>query len=305
MTVSPGDSMLKRTVKEGEPSGYFRFRGSLWLVASILVFSLVGCATTPPRAPGVAAAWLGGKPRVVVRIDAAQVTAWGQVTKNREELKAVGNRTQIVWLGFELEHLDDLRNAADTMRVVLEGDFPKAAAGLMLDFNGSWKKESDKAVWTNPRLALSISLPEDGLVTVRRHDPALAAPSEGVLRDLDPAALVRTAVWVSFWDPGQALFGTTGAKLLPVERMDVILNAGDGGLEGPVVLRFSDERAARAAAVLLKLFSSQIRARLGQDLDWTVEGSQIVGATLRIKQEDLKVLAEKLVADPVPPEDNP
>jgi len=262
---------------------------------------VAGCATIPPRVPGSAAAWLGGLPRVVVRIDASQVTAWGQVTKSHQELRTVGDRTRTVWLAFDLENLDDLRNAADSVRIVLEGDFPKGAAGLMLDFDGSWKKGAEKGVWTNPRLALSVSLPEDGLVAVRRHDPNPALPTEGVLRDLDPLALGRSALWVSFWNPGQALFGAPGAKLLPVERMDVILASREGLLEGPVVLRFSDERAARAAAVLLKLFSSQIRARLGQDLEWTVEGSQIVGTTLRLQQSDLRTLAEKLVADPVPP----
>lgn len=265
----------------------------------LLAVWLSGCATTPPRLPGTAAAWLSGTPRVVVRLDAAQVTAWGEVTNSREALRAVGGRTKTVWLGFNLEHLDDLRTAADTVRVVLEGDFPKGIAGFMLDINSSWKKASP-GVWTNPKLALSVNVPEDGLVTVRRNDASVAVPTEGVLRDLDPLALEAAAVWVSFWNPGQALFGPTGAKLLPVDRLDVVLTAKAGFLEGPVVLRFSDERSARAAAVLLKLFSSQIRARVGQDLEWTVEGSQLVGDTLRLKQSDLKALAEKLLADPVP-----
>ena len=242
---------------------------------------------------------------MVVRLDAAQVTAWGQVTKSREALKAVGERTRTVWLAFDLEHLDDLRTAANTVRIVLEGDFPKGAAGFMLDFNGSWKKGAEKGVWTNPKLDLSVSLPEDGLVAVRRHDASVAVPVAGVLRDLDPTELQGAAAWVSFWNPGQALFGPTGAKLLPVERLDLVLAAREGFLEGPVILRFPDERAAWAATVLLKLFSSQIRTRLGQDLEWTADGSRIVGETLRLKQSDLRSLAEKLVADPVPPETTP
>lgn len=263
---------------------------------------LAGCATTPPvvHEPGYAAAWLGGTPRVIVRLNAAQVTAWGQVTKSRDALKAVGDRTKVVWLAFDLENLDDLKTAADSLRVVLEGDFPRGAAGLMLDFNGAWKKGPAAGVWTNPKLALSVSLPEDGLVAVRRHDTTPAVPAGGVLRELDAAELEGSAAWISFWGPGQALFGTAGAKLLPVERLDVVLTARDGRLEGPVVLRFPEERAARAAAVLLKLFAAQVRARLGQDLEWTVDGSTIVGQTLSLKQTDLRALAEKLVADPVP-----
>jgi len=265
---------------------------------------LASCATSPAVVPppGYAAAWLGGTPRVLVRLDAAQVTAWGEVTRSREALKAVGDRTRVVWLGFELDHLDDLKTAADSVRVVLEGDFPKGFAGFMLDFNGSWKKGAVKGVWTNPKLDLSVSLPEDGLVAVRRHDTNPAQPSDGVLRDLDGATLQGSAVWISFWNPGQALFGTPGAKLLPVDRLDVILSAHDGMLEGPLVLHFSDERAARAAVVLLKLFGPQIRARLGQDLEWTADGSQIVGSSLQVKQSDLRSLAEKLVADPIPDE---
>ena len=272
---------------------------ALWL--ALVLALLAGCATSPPvvHAPGYAAAWLGGSPRVLVRLDANQVTAWGQVTKSREALKAVGERTRVVWMGFELDHLDDLKTAADSVRVVLEGDFPKGFAGFMLDFNGAWKKAQVKGVWTNPKLALSVSLPEDGLVTVRRNDATLAQPSDGVLRDLDAAQVEAAAVWVSFWNPGQALFGAPGAKLLPVDRLDVVLSAHGDVLEGPLILRFSDERAARAALVLLKLFGPQIRGRLGQDLEWTGTGSQIVGANLQIKQSDLKALAEKLVADPV------
>jgi len=273
----------------------------------VLALFLAGCATSPSvvHAPGYAAAWLGGTPRVLVRLDAAQVTAWGQVTKSREALKAVGDRTRVVWMGFELDHLDDLKTAADTVRVVLEGDFPKGAAGLMLDFNSSWKKGAAKGVWTNQKLDLSVSLPEDGLVAVRRHDPTPAQPSDGVLRDLDGATVQGSAVWVSFWNPGQALFGAPGARLLPVDRLDVILSSHGGVLEGPVVLRFSDERAARAAVVLLKLFGPQIRARLGQDLEWTADGSEVVGADLQVKQSDLRALAEKLVADPVPTQEAP
>lgn len=274
-------------------------RGSGPLVFAGLLL-LAGCATAPPvpREPGAAAAWLGGTPRVVVRLDAADVKAWAQVTGTRESLKAVGERTKTVWLGFELDHLDDLKTAADSVRIVLEGDFPRAAAGLMLDWNGAWKKGPEKGVWTSSGLGLSVSLPADGLVTVRRHDSSQAGAEVGVLRDLDPTQVEAASVWISFWNPGQALFGAPGAKLLPVERLDVVLNATGNVLEGPVILRFADERSARAALVLLKLASTQLRARLGQDLSWTTEGTRIVGATLRLKQEDLRSLAEKLVADP-------
>jgi hypothetical protein len=211
-----------------------------------------------------------------------------------------------VWLGFDLNNLDDLRTAADTVRIVLEGDFPKGAAGLMLDWNGQWQKGAVKGVWTQPKLDLSVSLPEDNLVVVRRHDATPAQPTVGVLRDLDPRAVENADVWISFWNPGEALFGATGGKLLPVSRLDVVLSAQPGGtLEGPILLRFADERSARAAAVLLKLFGPQVRARLGQDLSWTPEGSRLTGETLKIRQSDLKALAETLVADPVPPEAQP
>ncbi len=261
---------------------------------------LAGCATAPPvvRMPGAAAAWLGGQPRVVVRVDAGQVDAWGQVTKPREALKTVGERTGVVWLGFEMDNLDDLATAAETVRIVLEGDFPKGAASLMLDWNGSWKKSSPPGVWTNEALGLSVSLPEDGLVAVRRGDSAAASEAPGILRDLDPRLVEAASVWISFWDPAEALFGPAGGRLLPVFRLDVVLNAVDGFLEGPLVLHFHDERAARGASVMLKLLAPQIRSRIGQDLDWTVEDTRLIGRTLRIKQDDLKALAEKLVADP-------
>jgi len=270
------------------------------LLPLVLITLLAGCATTPsvPREPGAAAAWLGGQPQVVVRLDAAQVKAWGQVTQPREALKAVGERTKVVWLGFELDSLDDLGRAADTVHIVLEGEFPRGAASLMLDWNSAWKKTTPPGVWTNAKLGLSVSLPEEGLVAVRRHDTAPPQRAGGVLRDLDPRLLEASAVWISFWNPGQALFGPVGAKLLPVDRLDVVLTAQEGVLEGPLVLTFPDERGARAASVVLKLLAGQIRSRLGQDLDWTVEGTRLVGRTLRVKQEDLKALAETLVADP-------
>lgn len=278
-----------------------------WLAVAGLLAALAGCATGPTvkPVPGYAAAWLGQAPRVLVRIDAAKVTAWGAVTHSRDSLRAVGDRTRAVWLGFDLDKLGDLHTAADTVHIVLEGDFPKGIAGFMLDINGAWKRAASPGVWTNPKLDLSVSLPQDGLVVAQRHNTQVPVPTAGVLRDLDPATIERSAVWVSFWNPGQALFGEPGARLLPFERVDVVLTAQGDELEGPVILRFSDDRAARAALVLLKLFSPQIRSRLGQDLDWTAEGSQIVGQTLRLKQNDLKTLAEKLVADPVPPEATP
>jgi hypothetical protein len=242
----------------------------------------------------------------VARLNAPAVTAWGEVTRSRDALKAVGDRTRVVWLGFDLNNLDDLRTAADTVHVVLEGDFPKGAAALMLDWNGEWKKGAVPGIWTQPKLDLSVSLPEDNLVVVRRHDPATPQPAAGVLRDLDPRAVENADVWISFWNPGEALFGSTGGKLLRVDRLDVILSAqANGFLEGPVLLRFADDRSAKAAGVLLKLFGPQVRARLGQDLTWTAEGSRLTGETLKIRQSDLKALAEKLVADPVPPEAAP
>jgi len=268
---------------------------------------LIGCATAPPvyREPGAAAAWLGGTPRVVVRLNAAAVQAWGEVTRTKEALKTVGERTKTVWMGFELDHLDDLPHAADTVRIVLEGDFPKTAASLMLDWNGAWKKGAEKGLWTNAKMELSVTLPEDGLVAVRRHDPSLAQPASGVLRDLDPSTVEKADLWLSFWSPGQALFGAPGAKLLPVERLDVMLFARDGVLEGPVILRFPDDRAAKAATVLLKLFAPQIQSRFGQELQWSVQGSRVVGETLSIQQKDLRALAERLVADTAPQEATP
>lgn len=262
--------------------------------------SLAGCATAPPvlREPGSAAAWLGGEPRVVVRLDASQVAAWGQVTRPREALKAVGERTEVVWLGFEMDNLDDLATAAETVRIVLEGDFPKGGVSLMLDWNGAWKKSSPPGVWTNAALGLSVSLPEEGLIAVRRGEPSAASPVSGILRDLDPRLVEAASVWISFWDPAEALFGPAGGRLLPVFRLDVVLNAGEGSLEGSLVLHFHDERAARGASVMLKLLAPQIRARIGQDLEWTVEETRLIGRTLRIKQDDLQILAEALVADP-------
>ena len=186
------------------------------------------------------------------------------------------------------------------MRIVLEGDFPKGLVGLALDWNGSWKKSEVPGFWKNSKLNLSISVPRDGLVVARRGETFLAERSDGVLRDLDPKELEASDVWISFWEPGQALFGAAGAKLLPVERLDVILNAHDGVLSGPLILRFTDERAAAAATVLLKLVGPQIRSRLGQDLTWSVNGLQVVGSTLTVKQSDLSALADKLVADSVP-----
>lgn len=280
-------------------------RGSLGLL--VVAWALASCSTAPAvkPTPGFAAAWLGGTPRVVVRLDAKQVKAWGAVTQSRDALRAVGDRTRVAWLGFDLDDLDDLKSAAKTVRVVLEGDFPKGLAGFMLDLNAAWKKDATPGLWTNPKLDLSVTLPQDNVVTARRHDATLPVPADGVLRDLDPGSVERSAGWISFWNPGQALFGAVGARLLPVDRLDIVLSVQGDNLEGPVLLHFSNDRAAQAATVLLKLFSSQIRARLGQDLAWTVEGSTIVGQTLRWKQSDLQALAEKLVADPIPVEASP
>lgn len=271
------------------------------LLCLVSIAFLAGCATAPPkvRVPGEAAAWIGAVPRVVVRLSTADVEAWGDVTGTRDALKTVGERARAVWLGFELDHLDDLAHAADTVRIVLEGDFPKGAAGFMLDWNPAWKK-AGAGVWTNAQLGLSVSLPDDGLVTVRRGDPEPARAVSGVLRDLDPVEVERPAVWISFWDPGEALFGSVGAKLLPVARLDVVLENREGFLEGPLTLHFTDARAARAASVLLKLFAGPIRARLGQDLTWTVDDTRIVGTTLKFRQSDLRALAERLVADTDP-----
>ena len=84
------------------------------LILASLVLLLAGCVTSPPvsQVPGAAAAWLGGTPRVLVRMDATQVTAWKTITQSRESLKPVGVRTKTVWMGFELDHLDDLKTAA-------------------------------------------------------------------------------------------------------------------------------------------------------------------------------------------------
>jgi len=278
-------------------------RSGRWALGLLTVILAASCASAPPvpRVPGEAARWLGAEPRVVVRLDAAQVKLWGEVMRGREALKAVGDRTKAVWLGFELNHLDDLKTAADTVRIVLEGDFPRYLAGLALDWNGAWKKGPAPGVWTSGGLGLSVTLPTDNLVTVRRHDETPAQPSEGVLRDLDGRAVEAAAVWISFWNPGEALFGPVGAKLLPVQRLDVVLSPATDGLEGPVVLHFSDDRSARAAAVLLKLAAAPLRSRFGQDLDWSVDGSMITGTTLHLNERDLKSLADQLVAN-TPPE---
>jgi hypothetical protein len=273
------------------------------LLSVLILFVLLGCSTTPPRDAASAAAWLGGEPRVLVRIDALQVKAWKEITSARESLRPVGGRTRTVWLGFDLDRLDGLKTAADTVHIVLEGDFPKGLAGLALDWDASWKKGPIAGVWTNQKLNLSLSLPEDGLVAAYR---GVSPPekSTGVLRDLDPKELSASAVWISFWSPGQALFGPAGARLLPVERLDVILSSQGDLLVGPLVLWFTDERAAAAATVLLKLFAPQIRSRLGQDLEWSLDGLKVVGTMLQVKQSDLRDLAEKLVADDVPPPKN-
>jgi hypothetical protein len=263
-----------------------------------VLLTLAACASAPPARPAVPSqSWLGGQPRVVARIDATQVTAWNAVTRG-PELRAVGDRTRVIWLGLDLESLDDVKKAASTMHVVLEGDFPKGAAGLVLDWNSSWKKNASQ-VWTNAKYGLSVSLPRDNLVTVRRDDSPVT-PSEGVLRDLDPAVLAQSAAWISMWDPGQMLFGPVGSKLFPVQRLDVVLHQQGLYLQGPVILYFADERAARAASVVLKLVAAAIRSRLGQDLTWTVDGSRITGETLRIKQDDITGLAQTLIAPEAP-----
>lgn len=273
------------------------------LAAALVLSTLVACATAPGPGsvrPGAGADWLGGTPRAVVHLDATRVDAWRQVTQKQDALRAVGDRTRGVWMGFELNHLDDLKNAADTVRIVLEGDFPRGLVGWALDWNSAWTKAPTPGVWTNPRLDLSVTVPQDNLVTARRHAPVPVTPAAGALRDLDPRAVEAAAAWLSLWNPGEALFGPVGAKLVPVERLDVILDKSADGLEGPVVLRFADDRAARAATILLKMLAPQVKARFGQDLDWAVDGSTIVGSTLKLKTGDLVALAAALVADPVP-----
>ena len=273
------------------PRSGSRFRAAG--IGALLAAVLAGCATVPPALPPAdAVSWIGGQPRVLARLDATQVSAWHDVTST-PELKAVGERTHIVWIGLDLDSLDDLKTAAKNLHIVLEGDFPKGAAGLMLDWNKAWTKASP-GVWTNAKYGLSVTLPRDNVITVRRDDaPVAAAP--GALRDLDPAALNGSAAWISLWNPGGLLFGPVGAKLLPVSRLDVALHEQGLYLEGTVVLYFADERAAKAALVVLKLVASAVRARLGQDLTWTVEETQIVGQTLKVKQDDLKTLALTLI----------
>lgn len=133
-------------------------------------------------------------------------------------------------------------------------------------------------------------------MAVRRGDTGAAGAASGVLRDLDAREVESSDAWISFWNPGEALFGETGGRLLPVRRLDVVLTARDGGLSGQVLLRFDSERSARAAAVLLKLFAPQVRARLGQDLVWVEEGPTLVGSTLSLSRAAILELASGLVA---------
>lgn len=267
-------------------------------LGAALALVLAGCATVPPRGPGEAAAWLGGSPTVVVRADATQVKAFQQVTRDHKELRAVGERTRVVWMGFTVDGLD-LEAAAQTASLVLEGDFPRGAASWMLDWNSAWKKAGPQGPWTSAALDLSVGLPEEGVVTVHRRAP-VPATNPSVLRDLDPALVNGSALWLSFWDPGEALFGAPGAKLLPVSRLDVVLQMVGDALEGPVVLHFVDDRSARAASVLLRLMAPQIRGRFGQELTWTVEGNRLVGTTLRWTQDELRALTESLVTKEIP-----
>ena len=236
-----------------------------FFVLGALILGLAGCVSAPPaRSPGEAASWLGGTPSALVRIDPTQVKAWGQVTGSRPDLKEVGARTRMVWVGLDPESLGDLDGAAARAHLVLEGDFPKTAATLMLSFSSDWVQEPAAGVWTNPKQELSVCIPEEGLVSVRRRDPSVPHPSAGVLRDLTAADWGTNAVWVTLWNPSQVLFGEAGAKLLRISRLDLALAARGENLEGPVALRFADERSARGALVLLKLFTKQIQTRTGQ-----------------------------------------
>jgi len=268
-------------------------RGGLRVaLAALGLAALVGCATAPApvRAPGEAAAWLGEAPRVVVRIDPQRAAGLAQLLPSGASWKALADRTRAVWAGFDIDNLDDRPQAARTLRLVLEGNFPRGAVAWALDWNPDWKRRSTPPpVWDLKAAPLAVSLPEEGLVVGGRR--LVTAPNPGVLRDLEARSVEAAAVWVSFWNPGRALFGGPGEKILPVKRLDVVLDDHEGVLEGPVILTFHDELAARAASVLLKVFAPQIRSRLGQDLDWEVSGSRITGTTLRLTPGALKALA--------------
>jgi len=265
---------------------------------------VVSCSTAPqrPRIPGEAAQWLGGQPQIVVRIDTKAVTAWSAVVKTHPDLSALGGRTRVVWAGFDLASLDGWKNAASSVRLVLEGDFPKGLVGFALDWNNRWQKGAEKGLWTNQKLDLTVEVPQDDLVAVRRHHPDAFDESPHVLRGLGPQPMEASSLWLTFWDPGEVLFGPQAGKLLPVERLDLSLHAVDDRLEGQVILYFFDERAARAATVLLKLFSPVIQQRFGQSLTWAAQGTSLVGSGLNWKQSDVNTLAQTLVAGTLPSE---
>ena len=132
-------------------------------------------------------------------------------------------------------------------------------------------------------------------MTVRRQDPSAPRASSAVLRDLDPAEVEKAAVWVTLWDPGRALFGDAGSRLITIDRLDLVLNPEGNDLAGPIVLTFPSDRAAKAGATILTMFGKVVREKIGQELDWTVQGPVVTSSAFRVKQTDLKSLAAKLL----------
>ncbi len=114
------------------------------------------------------------------------------------------------------------------MHVVLEGDFPKGAAGLLLDWNNIVDEGLARSV--DQRQVRTFGQPaarQHAHREARRR--ARVTPAQAFCATSTPRPCERVAVWMSFWNPGELLFGPVGAKLLPVDRLDV-----DAARAGPV-----------------------------------------------------------------------
>lgn len=258
---------------------------------------LASCATAPsgPIQTAVASAFLETQAAVVLRLDARAVKAWSTALSSEPELAALGPRTRVVWAALDFQHWDDWSQAAQAARLVLEGDFPRFGVTTMLSLDRQWQRTSTPDTWKNTKIGWNVAIPRDNLVVAYPGSDHGLRPDLRVLKDLDPEEAARHALWLSFWNPGSALFGSTGAKVLPVQRLDVVLDPVTDGLEGKVLVHFEDERSARAATVLMKLSGPAIRNRWGQDLQWTAQGATLEGSPVRISEKDLESLARQLL----------